>query len=314
MSQTAGRDASASRSADEAAGDARREAAGGVAYGLGAFLWWGMVPIYFKQVAHVSALEILAHRVIWSVVLFAVLMRIRGRWRVAAELLGSRAVIVTLCGTTVLIAVNWLTFIWAVANDLVLQASLGYFINPLLNVLLGFMFLRERLRRWQVVSVALAAAGVIYLTLGYGELPWVALVLAGSFGLYGLLRKTARVDALVGLTVETMLLAPAALAYLTFLAVRGECVFGSESRWMDLLLALGGVITAVPLLWFTNAARRLRLATIGFMQYLAPSLHFTLAVAIYGEAFTDTHKIAFGCIWTALVVYSIDSVRRDEGT
>lgn len=285
------------------------EAGAGVAYGLAAYLWWGVVPIYYKQVAQVSPLEVVAHRVIWSLVLLSVLMRLYGRWRVAVDLLKAKLTIFTLCATTILIAVNWLTFIWAIANDLILQASLGYFINPLLNVLLGFMFLGERLRRWQTVSVILAGIGVAYLTLSYGELPWPALVMAGTFGLYGLLRKTAKVDALVGLTVETMLLTPLALGYVIYLVLRGECVFGTESRQMDVLLVLGGVITAVPLLWFTNAARRLRLATLGFLQYVAPTLHFLLAVAVYGEAFTPAHQIAFACIWTALIIYSIDTVR-----
>ncbi|MHC4695548.1 MAG: EamA family transporter RarD [Planctomycetota bacterium] len=292
--------------------DVRRETRIGVAYGLAAYLWWGMVPIYFKQVAHVLPTEVLAHRVIWSVVLLSVLMRIYDRWHVAYDLLRNKLTIITLCGTMILIAGNWLVFIWAVANDRVLQASLGYFINPLFSVLLGFVFLRERLRRWQIVSVALAGIGVAYLTLGYGQVPWVALFLAVSFGFYGLLRKTAKVDALVGLTAETTLLAPLALGYLIYLAIRGDCVFGTQSRWMDLLLALGGVITAVPLLWFTNAARRLRLATMGFLQYIAPSMHFLLAVAVYGEAFTLAHQITFACIWTALIIYSIDTARSSK--
>ncbi len=287
---------------------ARRVARVGVVYGVAAYGWWGLVPIYFKAVAHVAPAEILAHRIIWSVVLLAVLMRLYGRWRAAVAALRSHSTLITLLGTTTLIALNWFVFIWAVAHDRVLEASLGYFINPLVNVLLGFVFLRERLRRWQTVSVALAAAGVAYLTFNYGQVPIIALVLAGSFGLYGLLRKTAKVDALTGLTIETMLLAPLALAYLGVLAWGHECSFGTESWRTDGLLALGGVITAVPLLWFTNAARRLRLATLGFLQYLAPTGHFLLAVAAYGEHFSQVHLICFACIWTALLVYSIDTV------
>ena len=287
----------------------RHEARVGVAYGIAAYSWWGLVPIYFKAIVHVSPLEILAHRVVWSVVLLCVLMRMYGRWRVAIEALKNRQTLITLVGTTVLIAVNWYVFIWSVETNRVLQSSLGYFINPLLNVLLGFVFLRERLRKWQMISVALAAAGVSYLTFGYGEVPWIALVLAGSFGMYGLLRKVVKVDALVGLTVETALLMPPALAYLAYITIKGDCVFGAESRSMDGLLMLAGVITAVPLLWFTNAARRLRLATLGFLQYIGPSLHFTLAVVVYGEAFTFGHMITFGCIWTALIIYSIDTAR-----
>jgi chloramphenicol-sensitive protein RarD len=260
----------------------------------------------------VSAPEVLAHRIIWSVVLLAVLMRVYGRWRVAVAALRDRRTVMTLLGTTGLIALNWFVFIWAVANDQVLQASLGYFINPLVNVLLGFVFLRERLRRWQTFSVMLAAVSVAYLAYSVGAIPLVALVLAGSFGFYGLLRKTAKVDALVGLTVETMLLLPLALAYLGYLAARQECVFGTESWRMNVLLAMGGVITAVPLLWFTNAARRLRLATLGFLQYVAPTGHFLLAVVAYGEPFARTHLISFACIWTALLIYSLDTARHSR--
>jgi len=284
-------------------------AVAGVLFGLAAFLWWGLVPIYFKAVAHVSPWEVLAHRIVWSVVLLAVLMRVYRRWPAAVEAVRCRQTVVTLLGTTVLIALNWFVFIWAVGNDRLLEASLGYFINPLVNVLLGFVFLRERLRRWQWISVALAAAGVIYLTWRLGTLPTVGLLLAGSFGFYGLLRKTARVDALVGLTLETTLLAPLALAYLLYLASQEACAFGFQSRQTDVLLALAGVITAVPLLWFANAARRLRLATIGFLQYLAPSLQFMLAVLVYGEPFSTSHLTAFACIWTALAIYSVDTAR-----
>ena len=288
---------------------ATRAARVGVAYGIVAYGWWGLVPIYFKAVATVPAVEVLAHRILWSVVLLAVWMRLRGRWPAAVAAMRSRRTVITLLATTVLIAGNWYVFIWAVANDHVLQASLGYFINPLVNVLLGFVFLGERLRTWQTLAVALAAAAVLYLTLVYGQFPWIALILAGSFGVYGLLRKTAKVDAPVGLTVETTLLLPLALAYLTYAGVEGELVFGARSRWMDLLLILAGAVTALPLLWFTNAVRRLRLATLGFLQYIAPTGHFLLAVGLYHEPFTAAHGITFGCIWTALVIYSIDTAR-----
>lgn len=284
-----------------------------MAYGVAAYLWWGLVPVYFKAVAHVTPGEVLAHRVIWSVVLLAVLMRIYGRWPGAAAALRDRKTILTLLGTTTLIAANWFVFIWAVDHDRVLEASLGYFINPLVNVLLGLVFLRERLRRWQMVSVALAALGVTYLTLSYGSLPAVALVLAGTFGFYGLLRKTAKVDALVGLTIETTLLAPLAFAYLVYLTSRRECCFGTQAWQTDVLLAAAGVVTAVPLLWFTKAARRLRLATLGFLQYLAPTGHFLLAVVAFGETFTQAHLVSFACIWAALLIYSVDTATCPPG-
>ncbi|MHC4067472.1 MAG: EamA family transporter RarD [Planctomycetota bacterium] len=287
----------------------RRAARIGVTYGLGAYLWWGLVPVYFKAVVRVPALEVLAHRIVWSVLLLTGLLVVQRRWALVGAVMKSRVTAVTLAGTTVLIAVNWFVFIWAVANDQVLQASLGYYVNPLVNVLLGYAFLGERLRRWQGLSVALAAVGVGYMAYGYGQIPWISLILAGSFGLYGLLRKTAKVGALVGLMVETTLLVPLALGYLVYLAVAGLGTLGTASLRMDGLLVLAGVVTAVPLLWFANAARRLRLATLGFLQYVAPTGHFVLAVAAYGEPFTRAQGITFACIWTALAIYSIGTVR-----
>lgn len=292
------------------------EARVGIMFGLACYGWWGLVPIYFKAVRQVPAAEVLAHRVIWSVVLLAVLMRLYRRWGAAGVALRQHGSIALLACTTVLIAANWFTFIWAVANDHVLQASLGYYINPLVNVLLGFVVLKERLRRAQLVSVGLAAVGVIYLAVQLGEWPIVALFLAFTFGFYGLLRKIARVDALTGLTIETGFLLIPALAYLVFLGFAAgaegtdsRLVFGHHSRAMDALLMLGGVITAVPLLWFANAARRLRLATIGFLQYIAPSVQFLLAVAVYGERFTTAHLVSFVCIWSALAIYTADAWR-----
>ena len=292
----------------------RSESTVGVAYGMAAYLWWGLVPIYFKAVAQVPAMEILVHRVVWSVVLLAMLMRIYRRWPTAWAAVKDRQVRLTLVGTTTLIAINWFAFIWAVASGQVLQASLGYYINPLVNVVLGFVFLRERLRPVQGFSVLLAAAGVAYLTVSYGTVPWLALLLAGSFGFYGLLRKTAKVDSLVGLMLETLLLAPLMLGYLVYIVATGQSVFVNGPLTLTLLLPLGGVITALPLLWFANAARRLRLATLGLLQYIAPSGQFLLAVAAYGETFTRAHQVSFICIWTALTIYSVDAIRASRRT
>jgi chloramphenicol-sensitive protein RarD len=288
---------------------ARQNTRIGVGYGLGAYLWWGLVPLYFKAVAHVPALEVLAHRVVWSVLLLVFLMQRRGKLSTAWALRRDHRVLLTLFGTTALIAVNWFTFIWAIANQRTLEAGLGYFINPLVNVMLGFVFLGERLRPWQAVSVALAAIGVGYRTYEIGTLPGVALILAFSFGLYGLFRKTARVEALVGLTVETTLLLPLALVYLVFLGAAERMYFVAYSWPTTILLAMGGVITSVPLLWFTNAARRLRLATLGFLQYIAPSMQCLIAVVVFGEPFARTQWVTFGLIWTALAIYSIDAYR-----
>jgi chloramphenicol-sensitive protein RarD len=292
----------------------RAVARAGVVYAVAAYGWWGLVPIYFKAVAHLPPAEVLAHRIVWSVVLLAVLMRVYRRWVDGWTALRDRKTLLTLCGTTLLLALNWFTFIWAVAHEQVLEASLGYFINPLFTVLLGFVFLRERLRRWQTASVALATVGVTYLTVAYGHMPVVALLLAGTFGFYGLLRKTAKVDALVGLTVETMLIGPVALGYLIYLGAEGSGYFGAVSRGMDALLAFAGVVTALPLLWFAHAARRLRLSTVGFLQYIAPTMQLLIAVVAFGEPFTGDHLISFGCIWTALLIYSIDTARSTRAS
>lgn len=292
--------------------DAGSEARAGVAYGLAAYVFWGFVPLYFKAVASVPAMEVLAHRVIWSVPLLIVLMRVLRRWPVALEALKDRRTLLTLAGSTTLIALNWLTFIWAVASGQLLQASLGYYINPLVNVLLGFLFLSERLRPWQWVSVALAAGAVAFLAVSYGVFPWVALVLAFSFGFYGLLRKVARLDSLSGLTMETTLLFPIMLGYWLWLMRDGRSAMQGGPLFVQILLPLGGVITAVPLLWFASAARRLRLATIGFMQYIAPTFQFLLAVAAFGEAFTRAHAVSFALIWVALSIYTTDTVRASR--
>ena len=226
--------------------------------------------------------------------------------------LRNRQNLLTLCGSKLLIATNWLVFIYAVQHDEVLQSSLGYFITPLISVLLGFIFLRERLNRWQLCSVLLALVGVLNLAFHHGQFPWIALVLAITFGLYGLLRKVARVEAMIGLTVETLLLGPIAFGYLIYLGMQQESSFLTGSLRLDLLLPLSGVVTAIPLLLFVAAARRLQLATIGFLQYITPSLHFVLAVVIYNEPFSQGHLFSFLFIWTGLGIYSSDALWKSR--
>ncbi len=289
---------------------AGREQRAGIAYGLAAYLWWGFCVVYFKAVAHVPAFEVLGHRIVWSVVFLGLLLGLRGRLPEVRAAFRHRRTLLTLMVTACLVSTNWVVFIWSVANDHVVEASLGYFINPLVNVLLGFMFLKERLRPVQWFSVALAAAGVVFLTLSIGHVPVIALTLAFSFGFYGLLRKVAGAGPTVGLAVETLLLLPLALGYLVFTHTQGELVFMRDGWPINGLLMLGGVITALPLLWFANAAKRLPLATIGFLQYLAPSLQLMLGVLVYGEAFGRDHQVAFACIWTALIIYSFSAARR----
>ena len=281
----------------------------GVLFGVTAYGLWGVFPIYFKAVQRVSAIEVLTHRIIWSALFLLILIFARRSLVSLLAALRDGRTIRRLSLTTLLIGGNWLVFIYAVGHGQTLQASLGYFINPLVNILLGFVVLHERLRRWQWVSVALATTGVCYLTIALRQPPIMSLFLAATFGLYGLLRKTASVDALHGLTVETLLLAPPALVYLAVQTVRGGATFGGPDTSLNLLLALAGVITATPLLLFTAAARRLPMATLGFLQYLAPTGHFLCATIAFGEPFTAHQLIAFGLIWTALIVYSIDTAR-----
>ena len=286
---------------------ARRRASRGFVAALAAYLAWALFPAYFKMLRAVPPLEILAHRVAWSLAFLTVLVTLRRRWgEIGPSVKGLR--LLPYVASTLLLSANWLVFIWAVNSGRVLQASLGYFINPLVNVLLGFAFLRERLYRAQAVAVALAAAGVLVLVLRAGEVPWVSLSLAATFGGYGLVRKKARIDALLGLLVETALLAPVALLYLHHLSTTGRSHFAMGGATAA-LLAASGVLTAVPLIWFAIGVRSLRLSTMGLLQYVSPSGQFLLAVALYREPFTATHALAFLFIWTSLAIYSWDALR-----
>lgn len=282
----------------------------GLFFGLAAYGFWGFVAIYFKAVKTVPALEILAHRIVWSVAILAILLTVRLRWSAIRATFMDRRTLLFLAGSTTLVAINWFTFIWAVSHDQVLQASLGYFINPLVNVLLGFVFLGERLRTGEWVSVGLASIGVTWLTVSVGTLPWISLTLAFSFGFYGLLRKLARVAPLEGLAIETWMLLPISLAYLGWIWREGTIVFAHESLGMDVLLMAAGIVTAIPLLWFAEAVKRLRLATVGLLQYIAPTIQFLLAVLLFREPFSFEKLIAFLFIWTAIAVYSSDNVVR----
>jgi chloramphenicol-sensitive protein RarD len=280
----------------------------GLAFGLAAYLAWGLLPLYFRALHGVPPLEILAHRITWSVLLLAGLTSWFRRWPEVVRPLSTWRGRLTLLATTSLISVNWGVYIWAVHAGRVLESSLGYFINPLVNVLLGVLFLGERLTRRQLVAVGLAGLGVAALVVSAGTLPWVALVLAASFGFYGLLRKRARIDAVAGLFSETALLAPAAVAGLAWLAARGEGHLGGAPGTSALLVA-AGVITAQPLIWVAIGVQRLRLSTIGLLQYVAPTMQFSIAVFVFGEPFTAAHGVAFACIWASLALYTWDVLR-----
>ncbi len=284
----------------------------GVLYATAAFIFWGLTPIYFKAVDQVPPLELLAQRVVWSVPLIALLVSAGRQWGNLKRALASLKVWAVLALTTCLISAAWFVFIYAMVNGKVLEASLGYFINPLVNVVLGMVFLKERLRPWQLAAVLLAAAGTVNLALSYGQVPWISLTLALCFSAYGLLRKTVPIESLNGLFVETSFLLPPALAYLIWLAANGQGAFWSGGAEVTGLLLLSGAVTALPLIWFTSAARRLPYTTLGLFQYLGPSIQLLLAVFVYHEPFTSSHLITFGCIWAGLLLYMIDSFRAQR--
>jgi chloramphenicol-sensitive protein RarD len=289
-------------------GDARARRDSWLA-GVTAYALWGVVPVYWKQLGAAPAVEVLAHRAVWGLGAFALIAAAAGQLAAVRAALRDRKVVATMALSGALLAVNWGTFVYAVETDRLLHASLGYFINPLVSVALGTLVLGERLRRGQQVAIALAAAGVAVLAWQAGTLPWIALVLAATFGAYGLVRKTARVPALAGSAVETLIMAPIGAAYLVALAARGDGLLGHASATTTALLVGTGVITAVPLVLFTVAARRLPLSTIGFLQYLAPTGQLVLAVAVYDEPFDPGRLVAFGLIWAALAVFTASAWR-----
>lgn len=284
-----------------------RHAVGGLACAVLAYLTWGVSPAYFKLLIPVPAFEILMHRMIWSFFFLMLIIISLKRWRPFKAALTDLRTLRILFVSTLLVSGNWFLFIWAVNSDHILQTSLGYFICPLVSVLFGTVLLKERLRRLQVIAVVLASAGVGYLTLSHGQFPWVALGLAFSFASYGLIRKTAPVEALEGLAVETLILSLPATGYLMYLDSSGSGAIFRTGMRTDLLLAGTAMVTGLPLLMFTVGARRLRLVTIGFLQYIAPSCTFILAVFVYEEPFAGVQMCSFIMIWLALVVFSVDT-------
>ncbi len=286
------------------------EARKGLLYGLVAYLIWGFFPVYFKSLSSVPPLQVVSHRIVWSLLFLTALISSLRNWQEFRSAFSECRSILLLALSALLIAINWLVFIMAVDHAQVLQSSLGYFISPFVSIALGALFLKERLRPLQLTSLVLAATGVMILTIRLGSFPWTALILGVTFGSYGMLRKIVKVDSLPGLTIETLLLAPFALCYLFYAEWQGGGAFLHTTIRLDILLLLAGVVTALPLLFFAAAARRLRLATIGFMQYLTPTIHFLLAVLLYHEPLSGASLISFLFIWTGLVFYSWDASRR----
>lgn len=282
----------------------------GIVYAFSAYLLWGFLPVFWKAVQVATPLEILSHRVVWSLLLLVGVLLSRRQWGWLTGAVRDRRTLLTFGGTAVLLAINWLTYIWAVNAGHVVESSLGYFINPLVNVLFGVLFLQEQMRPGQWAAIGLAALGVLYLTISLGSLPWIGLTLAFSFAAYGLLRKTAQLNSLEGLTFETSFLFLPALSYLLYLGFTGHAVFGHTAPTTTLLLVLTGIFTAFPLLLFAAGARRIPFSLVGILQYIAPTIQFLLGVYLYGEPFSLNKLVGFGLIWLALAVYSGESLWR----
>lgn len=279
----------------------------GILSGLGAYALWGFFPIYWKYLHDVPALQVIGHRIGWSFLLLIAIILVSGQWMEFRASVLQPKVIGIYTIAAILLSVNWLVYVWGVNAGFIVETSLGYFINPLLSVLLGVIFLRERLRPTQWIPVTIAAIGVIYLTALYGRLPWIALSLAFSFGFYGLVKKLAPLGSLHGLTLETGIVFPVALLYLLIIEVRGSGAFLHQSTLIDVFLIGAGVVTTIPLLMFASAARQIPLTVMGLLQYIAPTLQFLIGIFVYREPFEQSHLIGFGLVWVALVIFWVEN-------
>jgi len=281
-------------------------------FAIACYAIWGIFPLYFRLLAPVPAIDILAHRVIWSLGFLLILLTVRQEWNWLGPALHSRRTLGLYALAGIVLAVNWYTYIWAVNAGFVIESSLGYFINPLVSVLLGVVVMRERLRLGQWAAIATATAGVIFLTVSYGQLPWIALTLAFSFGFYGLLKKRGTLHSMQGLTIETSTLLLPALALLLFREASGHDSLVSYGWSKTLLLLSTGVVTVLPLVWFASAARLIPLSLLGILQYIAPTLQFLVGLLIFQEPFSATRLIGFAIIWLALIIYSAEGVRHQR--
>jgi chloramphenicol-sensitive protein RarD len=280
----------------------------GVLFGLATYVYWGFQPLYFKLLKQVPPAAMVAHRTFWCAVLMVLVITVLGRWSEFRRCLSSRRLLVLLSLSSLFLATNWLIYIASVVNDRLIETSLGYFINPLFSVFLGIVFLRERPGGLQRVAIVLAAVGIVYIVCRLTHVPWFALGVAGTFGMYGLIRKVARVESLMGLTMETLILAPVTGGYLLWQTIVGNDVFGGLDNAGQVLVLASGAVTAIPLLFFGAAARRLPLSILGFLQFVAPSLQLVFAVWLFGERFSIDHAVSFGFIWTGLIFFSIDLI------
>ena len=284
---------------------AEKKSNSGVLYAIGAYGIWGILPIYWKAMKQIPAGDILAHRIFWSFLFLAAIISGLRKWDEFRHAFTSVRSILAVSLASILISTNWLVYIWAVNSNHIVEASLGYYINPLLTIMLGMIVLRERADFWQFVSIALAFIGVGFLTYQYGRVPWVALTLAVSFAVYGLVKKLSKLSSLTGLAAETMMVAPLALGFLIFQISTQAVAYVDISLWMVAMIILTGVVTSVPLLLFAQGAKRVSLSTLGFVQYLSPSLSLLIGIFIYKEKFTHIDLISFSCIWVALAIFSL---------
>jgi chloramphenicol-sensitive protein RarD len=288
----------------------KRESLVGMWYAIASYVAWGVLPLYWKALKHVPAREILAYRIIWSFIFLCLFNTLRKRWPDVKQAYANKRNRVSSLISAVIIGSVWFIYILAMITNHVVEASMGYYINPLISVVLGMIFLKERLTFWQNVAFVLAILGVAFLTIQYGRLPWIALSLAVGFGLYGLLRKTSSVGSITGLTAETAVLSPLAFGYVLFLILGKTSSVVEATVATHLLLMGAGIVTAVPLVWFAKGARRIPLSMIGFFQYLAPTISLLLGIFVFKEPFTPTHLVCFGLIWVALIIFTLSQIRR----
>lgn len=277
----------------------------GIGYGLLACISWGLLPLYWKLLDKIPSDQILAHRIFWSFIFVLGIITFTSRWNDLKSILSNRKNVILIFFSSMVISINWFTYIWAVNSNHVVEASMGYFINPLLVILLGVIVLKEKLNILQYLALVLACIGVIVIAVQYGKIPWIALTLAVSFSIYGLIKKTFIIDSILALALETIILTPLALAFLIFKQMKGIGVFGVIPFSTLIILMLSGVATATPLLWFAKGAKRVKMSTMGFLQYISPTLSLILGIFVFKEPFTKTHFISFSFIWIALIVYSI---------
>ena len=280
----------------------------GLLAALSVYITWGLMPLYWKALGAVPSPEIMSHRVVWSLIVALLLLALQGRVRQLASIVHKPATWLPFIGSGALLSINWLTYLWANNNGHIVEASLGYFMNPLVNVLLGMIFLRERLRPWQMAAVGLALASVLNLTLSSGQPPWIAITVAFSFGFYTLIRKTAALGSVEGLTLELSVMFVPTAAFLLYRAWSGAGAFGQMGAGTDLMLLGAGVMTAIPLALFAYGARRVTMTTLGILQYISPTCQFVIGVFLFGEAFTPARLVGFSFIWVALAIYTAESV------